>query len=211
MCHVYAQFSARLIAQKLATCNVHKRVKEEILKKNQLKTVSIKFACPEIKIKLMDAYKKDFALRLFVANIFRRLRVALLQIKGYDISNKCIIERSVKLDRLYPEGIHIGAGTLVAGGTTILSHDHCKRVNNNQPYLVDTYIGKNCFIAVGAIVLPGVTIGDEVIVGAGAVVTKSVPSNCVVVGNPAKIIRNGIRMNSFAALENWNKEEGWID
>ena len=57
----------------------------------------------------------------------------------------------------------------------------------------------------------GLKIGDEVIVGAGAVVTKDVPSNCVVAGNPAKIIRTGIRMNDFAALENWTKEKGWID
>ena len=155
--------------------------------------------------------KKNFAFRLFIANIFRRFRVLLLQIKGYDISSESIIERNVRLDKLYPEGIHIGANTLVAGGTVILSHDHCKRVDNNQPYLVDTYIGKKCFIAVGAIVLPGVKIGDEVIVGAGAVVTRDVPSNCVVAGNPAKIIRTGIKMNSFAALENWNKENGWID
>jgi len=49
-----------------------------------------------------------------------------------------------------------------------------------------------------------VHIGDEVIVGAGAVVTKSVPSNVIVAGNPARIIREGIRMNIKAELTNWN-------
>lgn len=153
--------------------------------------------------------KKKFKLRLLIATFIRKIRVFLYKTKGYDLEYSTIIERSVKFDKLYPEGIHVGANTLVAGGSVILSHDHCKRVGNNQPYLLDTYIGKNCFIAVNAVVLPGVRIGDEVIVGAGAVVTKDVPSNCVVAGNPAIIIRTGIRMNRFAAIENWNEKEKW--
>lgn len=154
--------------------------------------------------------KNKFIIRIFFATILRKLRVFKFRIKGYDIPYSAIIEGSVVLDKLYPKGIHVGENTLVAGGVTILSHDHCKRVNNNQPFLIDTYIGNNCFIAVGAIILPGVKIGDEVIVGAGAVVTKDVPSNCVVAGNPAKIIRENIKMNDFAALESWTEKSGWI-
>ena len=153
--------------------------------------------------------KNKFIIRIFFATILRKLRVFKYRLKGYDIPYSAIIEGSVLLDKLYPRGIHIGENTLVAGGATILSHDHCKRVGNNQPFLVDTFIGKNCFIAVGAIILPGVKIGDEVIVGAGAVVTKDVPSNTVVAGNPAKIIRENIKMNTFAALENWTEKSGW--
>lgn len=152
---------------------------------------------------------KSFVLRLFIATVFRKFRVFIFRLKGYDVAMSTIIERSVKLDKLYPEGIHIGANTLVAGGTVILSHDHCKRVGNNQPYLVDTIIGNNCFIAVNSIILPGIIIGNEVIVGAGSVVTKNIPSNCVVAGNPAKVIRTEIKMNDFAALENWSEAEGW--
>lgn len=154
--------------------------------------------------------KNKFIIRIFFATILRKIRVFKFRIKGYDIPYSAVIEGSVILDKLYPRGIHIGENTLVAGGVTILSHDHCKRVNNNQPFLIDTYIGNNCFIAVGAIILPGVKIGDEVIVGAGAVVTKNVPSNCVVAGNPAKIIRENIKMNDFAALESWTEKSGWI-
>ncbi|MGH7245867.1 MAG: acyltransferase [Candidatus Levyibacteriota bacterium] len=50
-------------------------------------------------------------------------------------------------------------------------------------------IGKYVWIGTHAIILPGVTIGDNAVIGAGTVVTKSVPANCIVVGNPAKIIR----------------------
>jgi acetyltransferase-like isoleucine patch superfamily enzyme len=150
-----------------------------------------------------------FAIRTFFAKRIQFLRNLRYRLKGYDVHRSVIFERQLHLDRLYPSGIHIKENCLIASGTTILSHDHCKRVNN-QPLLVDTYIGKNCFIAVGATILPGVKIGDEVIVGAGAVVTKDVPSNCIVAGNPARIVREKIRMNNAAELVNWSQEKGWF-
>ncbi|MRS04755.1 acyltransferase [bacterium] len=122
--------------------------------------------------------------------------------KGYDIHQSVILERKLHLDRLYPGGIHIEEHSLIASGVTILSHDHCKRVDG-QPLLSDTYIGKRCFIAVNATILPGVQIGDEVIVGAGSVVSRNVPSNVIVAGNPARIIRENISMNERAELVNW--------
>jgi acetyltransferase-like isoleucine patch superfamily enzyme len=154
---------------------------------------------------------KKFRIRLLVASIYRKTRIFFLKLQGYDVAYNTIIERSVILDKLFPQGIHIGEYTLVAGRTIILSHDHCKRVGDNQPYLVDTYIGNKCFISVGAIILPGVHIANEVIVGAGAVVTKDIPPNCIVVGNPAKVIKSGIQMNNYAAVDNWNEEVGWIN
>lgn len=153
--------------------------------------------------------KFKFKIFSVLSSILRKLRILSYHIKGYNFDYSVIIERNVLLDKLYPQGIHIGNNTLIGSGVVILSHDHCKRVEDNQPYLVDTYIGRNCFIAINSIILPGVKIGDEVIVGAGSVVTKDVPSNCVVAGNPAKIIRTGIKMTDFAALENWSVEKGW--
>jgi len=149
-----------------------------------------------------------FAIRTFFANKIQFLRNFFFRIKGYKVHPTVIFERKIHLDRLYPAGIHIGANCLIASGCTILSHDHCKRVNN-QPLLLDTFIGQNCFIAVNATILPGIIIGDEVIVGAGAVVTKNVPSHSIVAGNPARIIRQGIRMNQKAELINWNNKTGW--
>ncbi len=112
------------------------------------------------------------------------------------------MESKLNLDRVYPRGIHIGANTLVASRATILCHEHVKRdpQNKRMPLIRETFIGKNCFIGVNALILSGITIGDEVIVGAGAVVTKDVPSNTIVAGNPARIIRTGIKMNSKAVL-----------
>src|SRR6185436_10245813 len=98
-----------------------------------------------------------FAIRTFLAKKIQFLRNLWYRLKGYDVHPSVIFERHLHLDRLYPGGIHIKENCLIASGTTILSHDHCKRVNN-QPLLVDTYIGRNCFIAVGATIMPGVKI-----------------------------------------------------
>ena len=62
-------------------------------------------------------------------------------------------------------------------------------------------------IGIGAMIMPGIKIGDEVIVGAGSVVVKDVPSNCIVAGNPAKIVKEGIKMNERAEWTNWPGEK----
>jgi len=73
-------------------------------------------------------------------------------------------------------------------GATILAHDAStfRELGYTRVGRVD--IGSNVFIGTGAIVLCNTRIGDKVIVGAGAVVAKDIPSNSVVIGNPAKII-----------------------
>jgi acetyltransferase-like isoleucine patch superfamily enzyme len=144
-----------------------------------------------------------FAIISFFAKIIQKTRIVFYRLKGYDFAYSVIVERGLNLDRIYPQGIHVKENTLIASRVTIMSHDHCKRINN-QPLLADVHIGRNCFIAVGAIIMPGVTIGDECIVGAGAVVTKNVPSHSIVAGNPAKIIRTGITMNKRAEWSNWS-------
>ena len=56
-------------------------------------------------------------------------------------------------------------------------------------YNAPGHIGKNCWIGAGVIIVPGITIGDNVVIGAGSIVTKDLPSNVVAVGNPCKVIR----------------------
>lgn len=118
------------------------------------------------------------------------------------IGKDTIISRRSNLDRnINPHGIHIGDHTLIAG-TTILTHDACRSLK------ADVFIGNYCFIAgAGAVILPGVHIGNHVIVGAGSVVTKDVPDNCIVAGNPAKIIRTGIKTGRYGILIKEEKDE----
>ena len=54
---------------------------------------------------------------------------------------------------------------------------------------IPVHIGKNCWLGAGVIVLPGVTIGDNTVIGAGSVVTKDIPANVVAVGNPCRVLR----------------------
>lgn len=61
-------------------------------------------------------------------------------------------------------------------------------------------IGARCFIGGNAVIGPGVTIGDGVVVAGGAVVLRDVPADCIVAGNPARVIRNGIRAGRFGRL-----------
>lgn len=56
-------------------------------------------------------------------------------------------------------------------------------------YNMPIHIGSNCWIGAGVIILPGITIGDNVVIGAGSVVTKDLPSNVVAVGNPCRVLR----------------------
>ncbi|MCB2129600.1 MAG: acyltransferase [Rhodobacteraceae bacterium] len=105
---------------------------------------------------------------------------------GMDIGEGVRISRGAKLDKTYPKGIHIGDYTAVTSGAAILTHDFVNRRH------MDVRIGRNCFIGYGAIILPGVTIGDNVIVTGNSVVGRDVPSNCVVMGNPARPVETGI-------------------
>lgn len=157
--------------------------------------------------------KLKFAVRIVLARTIQKFRMFKWRLKGYDIHPSTILERNLNLDRLYPQGVHIGKNCMIASGTTILSHDHCKRVAPGElnPLLLDTYVGNRCFLAVNCTILPGVHIGDESIIGTGAVVTKDVPAHCIVAGNPAKVIRTGIRMNDKAELINWNPTDGWTE
>ncbi|MBG6214254.1 MULTISPECIES: DapH/DapD/GlmU-related protein [unclassified Cryobacterium] len=64
-----------------------------------------------------------------------------------------------------------------------------------------TVVGSDVWIGYAATVLSGVTIGDSSIIGAGAVVTRSIPSNSIAVGNPARVV--GTRFDEVAFVEHW--------
>lgn len=114
-----------------------------------------------------------------------------------NISKSARIGVWAKLDTTYPKGIHIDDETHISSGAIIFTHDFSRAMHSN------TYIGKRCFIGSNAIVMCGVRIGDEVVVGSGAIVTKDVPSNCIVAGNPARIIKEGISTKRYGQLKDY--------
>lgn len=132
------------------------------------------------------------------------LRLLTLRIRGYrNISSQAIIERNVNLDRVYPGSIYIGPGSLIASSATLLCHEHVYREPGHPelPLHKPVRIGARCFIGVSVIVLPGVSIGDDCIIGAGSIVTKDVLPGSVAVGNPARVVRSGIKLNKRAIAE----------
>ena len=114
---------------------------------------------------------------------------------GMDIHPETLISLKAHLDRSHPKGIHIGRGTTVSFGATILSHDYSRRLHAH------TYIGEFCFVGACSIILPGVRIGDHTIVGAGAVVTKDIPPNSLAVGNPANVVRSNVETTYWGRLK----------
>ncbi|MGI3450293.1 maltose O-acetyltransferase [Citrobacter freundii] len=88
--------------------------------------------------------------------------------------------------------IHIGDNCMLAPGVHIYTATHpldATERNSGMELGKPVTIGHNVWIGGRAVINPGVTLGDNVVVASGAVVTKSVPANCVVGGNPARIIK----------------------
>ena len=87
-------------------------------------------------------------------------------------------------------GITIGNGSLIGMNVTIATLNHGLSLEiRNTTYPSPVVIGENVWIGSNATILPGVTIGDNSVVAAGAVVTKVVPENTVVAGVPAKVVK----------------------
>lgn len=89
--------------------------------------------------------------------------------------------------------IDIGDNCMIAPGVHIYTATHpvdAELRNSGVEYAKPVKIGHNCWIGGRAVINPGVTIGDNVVVASGAVVTKDVPDNVVVAGVPARVIES---------------------
>ena len=118
----------------------------------------------------------------------------LTKVYRMNIDKTARISYGAKLDKTNPKGIFIGEESYIASGAIVFSHDFSRGLHK------DTYIGRRVFIGANAIVQCGLKIGDEVIIGAGAVVTKDIPSNTIAAGNPARIIKSDIKTGKYGRL-----------
>ena len=87
------------------------------------------------------------------------------------------------IDKVNPHLIEIGDSSVIGAASALLTH--CP-IHGPRPVKV----GSEVWIGYNVLVLPGVTIGDQCIIGAGAIMTKSVPPRSIVVGNPARVLRS---------------------
>ena len=88
--------------------------------------------------------------------------------------------------------IYVGDHTMLGPNVTLATAGHPiypPLREKGYQYNIPVHIGKNCWLGAGVIVMPGVTIGDNTVIGAGSIVTKDIPANVVAVGNPCKVMR----------------------
>lgn len=141
----------------------------------------------------------------------RERRAALLQEMFAEVGEGCYIEpplhanwagRFVHLGRYVYANfnltlvddapIYIGDYTQLAPNVTLTAAGHPIDPTLRQKgyqFNVSIHIGRNCWLGAGAIVLPGVSIGDNSVIGAGSVVTRDIPANVVALGNPCRVLR----------------------
>jgi acetyltransferase-like isoleucine patch superfamily enzyme len=104
---------------------------------------------------------------------------------GMEIGRNSAFALMVMVDVFFPEKIHVGDNSIIGYNTTILAHEYLI----DEYRLGDVYIGSNVMIGANTTILPGVTIGDNAVVGAGSVVHKDVAPGSFVAGNPLQVIR----------------------
>lgn len=105
-----------------------------------------------------------------------------------DLKARCGVSSSHLIANI---GIEIGEDSAIGAGCLICDSDmHEVPLGSGKPTaMAPIKIGKSVFIGARCIILKGVTIGDRAVIGAGSVVTKDVPADCIAAGNPARVIK----------------------
>lgn len=119
-----------------------------------------------------------------------KFRVRWNRLRGVTIGRNVYIGQYCVIDNAYPEYVYIEDNVSLAGSVTILAHSnpygHFKNVVESG--VSPVIIKEGAWVADGAIILRGVTIGKNAIVSAGTVVDKDIPDNKMAKGNPMKIV-----------------------
>ena len=88
--------------------------------------------------------------------------------------------------------IYVGDYTMFAPNVVVTTAGHPIDPTLRErvyQFNLPVHIGRNVWIGAGAVILPGITIGDNSVIGAGSIVTKDIPANCVAYGNPCRVVR----------------------
>jgi len=119
-------------------------------------------------------------------------RVALHRARGVKIGKGVFIGSDVFIDNTYPESITIEDFVTIISRTFIIGHNfiplHLENVLGKESSVKQgVLMCKGCYIGAQCIILPGVTIGECAIVGAGSVVTHDIPAYSIAIGSPARV------------------------
>lgn len=133
-----------------------------------------------------------FARHLFPA----QLRMPFYKAMGVKVGKGSKIAATVEIDMSAPELITIGKDVWVTRGVMLLCHQRDlsfyeigKPVMDCPLKFAPINIKDGVHVGIGSIIMPGVTIGEGAVIGAGSVVTRDIPPYCVAVGAPAKVIK----------------------
>jgi acetyltransferase-like isoleucine patch superfamily enzyme len=126
------------------------------------------------------------------------LRLQLYRWMGIRIGRHCFVGLDTWLDDQFPELVVIEDDVTISFRVTVVVHDDAKRMDRTEAGAGDGTVApvvlkRGCYLGAGALVLPGVTIGEDAVVAAGAVVTRDVPAGTVAGGVPARVIKASVR------------------
>lgn len=126
----------------------------------------------------------------------RKLRPFILRRMGCKVGKGCFIGDYVRVDTSHTDMITIEDSVSIASGSRLLCHQRDfsdYRVGDDYMklgYIVKPiHLKKGCLIGMESLVMPGVTVGEGAVVGAGSLIVKDVPDWCVAVGRPARVVK----------------------
>lgn len=126
----------------------------------------------------------------------RKLRPILIRKMGCHVGKNTFFGDYVRMDTSYADMIYIGDYTHITSGCRLLCHQrdltgYCKGDNAaDLGYKTgEIHIGKGVMVGMETIIMPGVTIGDGAIIGAGSIVTRDIPAWTIATGRPARVVK----------------------
>ena len=145
-----------------------------------------------------DSFLMKFVMNSWLLSPFlpRRVRPWVLKRIGCHVGKGCFVGDNVRIDTGHSDMITLEDNVSIAGGTRLLCHQR-----DFTDYFVDSdymklgyiikpiVLKKGCLIGMESFVMPGVTVGEGAIVGAGSLVTKDIPAWTIAVGRPAKVVK----------------------
>jgi acetyltransferase-like isoleucine patch superfamily enzyme len=121
-----------------------------------------------------------------IPHINSSFRLFLFRLTGITIGKGIFIGMHGYMEDCNPENVIFEDGVTVSFNVTFIAHGPKAGKDTDEKYII---MRKGSYIGAGSIVLPGVEIGEEATVGAGATVTKDIPAGAIAVGNPARVIK----------------------